>query len=193
MNDQDLLSDWLYLPKYVSAESLWSCLHDSSLNFVNSAPVERTASFGFSIAYLQGFQGIPADAIFEFRFDEVQSIRSTCFVLPPIPFEELPGETREQRGARIARWQGRGREESAAWRSIEERLTQEAFDVVDAELAEGGQTVALRIQAVSDVDGRLYAIFCRATSLQVVRSDGCILAVRDLIACGQAYWDSLGS
>ena len=28
---------------------------------------------------------------------------------------------------------------------------------------------------------------------KVVPSDGCILAVRDLIACGQAYWDSLGS
>jgi hypothetical protein len=193
-DEESRIVDWVNLPAGISVESLWEGLHEAQIISIQSNLLERTVTLNVEIENLRIFYQLPLDVQFVFRLDGVRSARVMKYSIWPGPFAVPPGVSKEEQERLVAEYQAKWREDSLSWGDLEKALTAEhkqVIDISDAALAaEKGGGVALRINGLLNYT-MYHELFLRAERLTISRTDAGEIAVAELLALGEGYWDAL--
>jgi hypothetical protein len=185
------ITDWTSLPPNTSPLSLWECLHDATIQTLRSDRVACTLTVDLDVFYIREHHGLPDDLRFILRFEGVSSVRANVFAVWPGELSLPPGASPEERNRAIGEVQAKSREQSVSWSELETALEAEGvtFDIYAAELVEGENSVALRLQGYLDSED-YYELFIRAASLALSTSDGQGLTLQQFRQMGELYWDA---
>jgi len=187
--------DWVHLPPRIEPESLWGCLHDSYLTRIQSELWQRTVTFQFRSYHLQKHFGLPEDWIFQFRFEQVESVRVLTYERPEHPdlaASDASGRelTQEEAYRCAVEANDRSRHVTTSWSCVELALAEEdsSFDVLEAEFVRYGEgPVALRLGGMLH-SSDWHQLTIRAGGLTLSRGDRESFTLEELVAMGQAYW-----
>jgi hypothetical protein len=180
--------DWIHLPPGLEGDSLWSLLHDAELMAIRTDGLERSAVLKFRIPHLVSHAGDADGLVLQFHLADVTSLRALTLVLWPGPAPEVAGKGYEEQRRLINEYRSKDREESMAWREIEEAVGPAEFDVFLASLATQQDGLTMRIEGTLD-DERWCILFVRASRLSISDRDGSTLALEEAIQLGEEYWE----
>jgi hypothetical protein len=185
------ITDWTHLPPNTNPLSLWECLHDAIIQTLHSDRVSCALTLELDVFYIREHHGLPDGLRFILRFDGVSSVRANVFAVWPGELSLPPGASPEERNRAIGEVQAKSREQSVSWSALETALEAEGvtFDIYAAELAEGENSVALRLQGYLDSED-YDELFIRAGSLSLSTSDGKGLTLQEFRQMGELYWDA---
>ncbi len=184
--------EWLRKLKDVEEQSLWDCLHDGEVFSVITDTPAETVSLSVTVSHLVGTDELPDDVHFVVTVHHVRAVMAVLHV-PPYPFEEPVGVTREQLSALITAYHESYRAESIAWSQFEGALATDPLRIADASLFEREDMAVLTIGGHLD-DDHFNDVYCEiiigGRSLTARRSDDEPFDFAQLIDLGNRYWEA---
>jgi hypothetical protein len=181
--------DWIHLPAGAEARSLWDCLHDAHLESLKSDRLERSLALTFDVPHLRKREELPEACRFLFNFSGVKSVRALRSVLWPGPAPETTGESHDEQQRLVKAYHAKGRDESISWEEIERDVSADPLQVHDADLAQGDQGVALRLQGWLEEANWWVILTVYAEQLVLARSDRVEFSLSLFEQLGQRYWE----
>ena len=187
------VSDWVNLSADSSVVQLWSCLHDGELLSCRSELVERTVTLEFRVRHL--VKEIQGDLRFFLQLHNVESVRANVYFRWPGGVVIPEGATREEQCRLIEEYQAKWREESIGWLYFEGSLSTDPLQISEAELAQNGERVALKLGGHLNGE-RFYDLYCsvfiRGSHISLSRSDDEPFSLEKFIDMGRQYWEEFG-
>jgi hypothetical protein len=191
VENESQIIDWLSLPPHVESVSLWDCFHDSEIMSVKSDLQMRTVDCMIDNPYIRKFFKLPEDQRFILNFSDVRSSRASRWVWPSKP--PIVSGTREEQHRIVVEYQSTWRLESMSWDEFVGAFTSDTFEISNADIAQGKDSVAMHIQGhfygprYQDISSEL---FLSAKQLRVFQNQNTIIEIAQLIAMGTSYWDN---
>lgn len=188
---EQLVVDWVNLPRGVTELSLWSTLHDGDLIAIESDLLARTLTLRFDVGYIKEFHMLPEDTRFVVIIGGVQSVRSFSGVPWPGGCSIPTGTPYEQQQSIVAEYQSKWREESLSWVDFE-RLVNDGLEVSSAVLGLSSDAVALRLGLL--VAGEPYYVeaFVRGSGITFFIGERQIRP-EEFVELGEAYWEAFAN
>ncbi len=190
MDSEERIYDWANLPDGTQTFSLWHSLHDGSLLSVTSDLLAGTVTLRFEVDYVRDFHQLPEGAHFFIALEGVQSVRALCSVPWPGEFSIPQGTPREQQSSMVDEYQAKWREESRSWAEFE-GLTDKGLEVMDATLARGANSVALKLEVMVENDSYERA-YLRGEGITFIVGDRKVTQ-EEFLALGEAYWEAFSA
>ncbi|SRR6266496_2094180 len=183
------LTDWVNLPENTEVASLWAGFHGAEISSIATNIEDQTLTIEMAPFFL------PAHVKVLITFFGVKSVRVDKY---PPPFQHLlTGHESFARRAQMAEgWESKWREESLGWPQFELLLETDPFQIIDADLAQGKDHIAVRIGG--HLNGHNYndlwcSVYVRAKSISVSRSDIGDFSLEQLVDVGAKWWKLLGA
>lgn len=182
-------------PEGAAERSLWTCLHDGEIRAATTDLPNRTVSLTIAVDHLVGTDEISAGVTFALEMLEVRLVGVWLYV-PPYPFEEPVGVSRERRNELVTEYHALYRAESFSWDRFESALSTDRLEISNASVFAAEGTAQLAI--VGHLDGDVFddvacEIVVRGRELAARRSDGAPFGLDALVGLGDRYWEAFAA
>ena len=181
--------DWEHLPADIAVRSLWETLHDAELIGCVSNRLERTIRLSFDLSHLVEGEGeLPCEVLLR----DVTSARATVSVPWPGECGNTKGLSRAEESRVISEYQAKWREESLAWDDFEAALNEGSLWTLDAELAAGPDSQALRLEGTLEREEQedRYGVVTIAFASFEMTVEGETTTLDAFDRLGAAHWES---
>ncbi len=181
--------DWASLPADIEVRSLWTTLHDADLVACVSSRLERTIRLSFDLSHLVEGEGeLPCEVLLR----DVTSARATVSVPWPGECGNTKGLSRAEESRVIAEYQAKWREESLGWDDFEAAINGGSLWTLDAELATGPGSQALKLEGTLEREGhedRYGGVTIAFASFEIT-VEGATTTLDAFDRLGAAHWEA---
>ena len=179
-------------PKTNDDVSLWTCLHDGSLESIASDPMARSLTFVFDVPYIWEFHKHPESSRFHLALGNVS--KAVALDHSPWPRELKIPEGLSWEESQKLRWDhyAKGRSQSIDWLTTAKKLsTSNDYDISNATYLEENNQVILKLE-ITDHEDEYSTLEITAETLATSLNGTRELSREEFLSLGNAYWDAFG-